>query len=279
MRATLIIILLLLPHLVAAHTLESAAPPVTRRMWQPQAIAQMGTTQRIAAVELATLETRITLISPQGHDILPTEAAYASDEADCHYPLLRVEHHDSTLVLVFRALPQDTRLLDIVADQNHRWMGVHSAVHGLRLPRIRPLFNPDAVLSDSVEAVLHANALASELASDSAYAVLAPRLQMFRDYVAWKWHLTPHAVYLLQRLHEHPADHRSAACTSTDTTVVGTPSRPLPSLPHGPRARKPNFFQRLFGTKKENTRKKEATGKSRPRPLSRFEQKMLQEIH
>jgi hypothetical protein len=260
-------------------TLASYALADSVQMWQPSAILSTVPTLHITAVTLGEEETVIVL-HPRGLLTGVPETAYLSDEADRHYPLLRAEPTDTTLTLIFKALPQDTRLLDVMLDDSRRWMGVHSGIRNLRLPAAHPQFDADATLPDSTAAIVQASTLEDILADDSIYAAVKRQLPLFRDYVVWKWKLTPHAAYLLHRAHEHLALMRQA---SPGVASLADPSPPprdsaanapfRKQLPHGPKPRQPNLLQRLFGRKT-----KAAPANSHPRPISRFEQKMLQEM-
>lgn len=250
-------------------TLTSVVLADSVRMWQPIPILSTVPARPITAVTLGEEETIIMFSthSSLNLQLSSLNSAYASDEDDRHYSLLRTAQTDSTLTLVFSALPQNTRLLDVVLDSTHRWMGVHSGIRNLRLPATHPQFNAEASVSDSIETILRANVLEDILTDDSTYTAMKRQLPLFRDYVAWKWKLTPHEVFLLQREHERLEllrNGQSAANTNhteqTHDSVTNLPIRK--HLPHGPKPPRPNLFQRIF----------------RPRPISRFEQKMLQEI-
>ena len=117
------------------------------------------------------------------------------------------------------------------------------------------------------------------LTDDTLYAFVRQQLPLFRDYVAWKWKLAPHEAFLLQREHEHLEQMRNGQTASgTHDPAQPHDSVPLPpirrQLPHGPKPPRPNLLQRLFGHKEEGT----PPNSKRPRPVSHFEQKMLQEM-
>ena len=267
-------------------TLASALWADSMQMWQPRPILSTVPTLHVTAVTLGEEETVVVLgaqppISSHLSSLIPhlSSAACASDEADHHYPLLRTAQTDSTLTLVFSALPQDTRLLDVVIDSTHRWMGIHSGIRALRLPAAHPQFDADATVPDSINDIIQANTLEEMLTDDTLYAFVRQQLPLFRDYVAWKWKLAPHEAFLLQREHEHLEQMRNGQTASgTHDPAQPHDSVPLPpirrQLPHGPKPPRPNLLQRLFGHKEEGT----PPNSKRPRPVSHFEQKMLQEM-
>ena len=240
------------------------------QMWQPTAILATGGCGTVTQVEFSETETSVTL---DCSIVQVPVTTYASDEYDHHYSLLRTEQRDNATVLVFSALPITTRLFDLCMSRSCRWMGLHSAVRGMRLPVAHPTFDDSAAVPDSITEVLAVNALSDLLISDSAYLAVKDQLPLFRDYVVWKWHLSPHAAYLLQRSHEWVVQQdpqTTAAPIKEKSHIV------LRSLPRAPQPRR-NLFQRLFGHKEEVP---SATSKSsqHSRPISRFEQKMLQEL-
>ncbi|MBP5771673.1 MAG: hypothetical protein J6W75_09975 [Bacteroidaceae bacterium] len=244
-------------------------------MWQPKAILETdGGTAHLKTVELKTTETLVTFEASSSSSVFPIlSTAYASDEADIHHPLLRHEEKGTTITLVFEALPQTTRLFDIVADSSHRWMGIHSSIHTLQLPHARPRFDAEATLPDSIEQILQDNALADWFNTGSPNTAIRRQLSLFQDYVVWKWHLSPHAAFLLQRSHEQAT--MPITETPSHETTLHTETRQLPPLPMAPRPKTP-LLRRLFKRKEKPTAPAEKTSK-RTRPLSRFEQKMLQE--
>lgn len=231
-------------------------------MFQPEPIISSGGAGRITAVELAPTETRVRLHS-EGDSaawMIP-QTAYLSDEQDRHHPLLRLEAEDKDVILVFEALPTATRVFDLVGDEHHRWMGVHSGVRSLHLPSVRPLFHADAEISDSIGRIIRENSFKEELSNDSVYAAMANRLPQLRDYIVWKWKLTAHEAFILRREQERPLPEAAkSAATAVTSTTPHTRTFVNSRMPQ-PRQ---TFFQRLFSPRK-------------PRPLSRFEQKMLQE--
>ena len=252
-------------------------PSAAQEMWNPEPILTTDSVLHLIAVELGTQETRVTflLTSPSGSvesspfTSIPA-AAFASDEAAIRHPLLRNEQHGDSLILIFDALSQNTRLLDIEIPDGRRWVGIHSTLRALHLPTARPHFDEHAIVPDSIDAVLRANDLSAFLSSDAVYISIHRRLPLFRDYIAWKYHLTPHQVFLLQRSYEKRAtsasfEEREKTLSPfpqkgerhpslTGGTGSGASPRALSTLPRGPKP-----------TRKELKR------------LSKFEQKMLQE--
>lgn len=243
-------------------------------MFQPEAIIETGGGGSIAAVELGQTETRLRLQNG-GSDAMWTvpSTAYLSDEADSHHPLLRIDTLNEDIVLVFEPLPTTTRIFDFIADERHRWMGVHSAIRSLHIPTVRPVFNPDAEIPDSIERIIHTNSLTELLVDDSIYTTLKDLLPRFRDYVVWKWKLTPHEAYVLRHEQERPMTEVVRVPTATLQTPTSSARTFVNSRMPQPRQ---SFFQRLFSKKKKEEKNPPVTS-HKPRPLSRFEQKMLQE--
>lgn len=274
-------------HILATASLLLCLPAAAQqptRMWQPATILEEGVAAHVAAVETDAGATRVTLVLPQGSTLALPASTIASDEDDRRHQLLRVDgaqpgnavtatDSSRTIVLIFEPLPRPTRLFDIVLSPGQRWMGIHSGVRTLRLPASRPQFDGDAELPDSVADVLRANALTQLLDDDSLRATVQGRLPLFHDYVAWKWHLTPHAVFLLSRAHDRIAPEPEQPPTTKAATAEPRPL--LRTLPRAPQPRR-NIFQRIFGGKSQPS----TSGKTPRRtshPLSPFEQKMLQE--
>jgi hypothetical protein len=235
-------------------------------MFQPRALLSAYDAEKLVAVELGEEETRV-VIHPLEWEI--PAATYASDEADGHHALLRIEQQGEELVLVFEALPQTTRLLDIVFEgTSRRWMGIHSGARALQLPTLNPRFDESAVVSSDMEELLRVNALTDLLSSDSVYAAIIRQLPAFRDYVVWKWKLNAHQAFLLRKGQKRPTPDPSHQGGASSGLKEGG-AQPLPSLRGGvgggsssslrtlPRAPKP--------TRKELRR------------FSKIEQKMLQE--
>lgn len=261
MRFTLIIATLLL---CASELRAQKRPDV--QMFQPRALLSAYDAEKLVAVELGEEETRV-VIHPLEWEI--PAATYASDEADGHHALLRIEQQGEELVLVFEALPQTTRLLDIVFEgTSRRWMGIHSGARALQLPTLNPRFDESAVVSSDMEELLRVNALTDLLSSDSVYAAIIRQLPAFRDYVVWKWKLNAHQAFLLRKGQKRPTPDPSHQGGASSGLKEGG-AQPLPSLRGGvgggsssslrtlPRAPKP--------TRKELRR------------FSKIEQKMLQE--
>ena len=261
MRLTLIIATLLL---CTSELGAQKRPDV--QMFQPRALLSAYDAEKLVAVELGEGETRV-VIHPLEWEI--PAATYASDEADGHHALLRIEQQGEELVLVFEALPQTTRLLDIVFEgTSRRWMGIHSGARALQLPTLNPRFDESAVVSSDMEEILRVNALTELLSSDSVYAAISRQLPAFRDYVVWKWKLNAHQAFLLRKGQKRPTPDPSRQGGASSGLKEGG-AQPLPSLKRGvgggsssslrtlPRAPKP--------TRKELRR------------FSKIEQKMLQE--
>lgn len=239
-------------------------------MYQPRALLSAYDADKLLAVDFGNQMTCI-VTHAVGWEI--PAATYASDEADRHYPLVRVEKKGTDLFLVFEAMPQTTRLLDVVFEGTpRRWMGIHSGVRALQFPTVRPQLDENALVPDSIGRILRANELSDLLSTDSTYAAISHQLTTFRNYVAWKWKLTPHQFFLLQRSHERiprtanaPTSQgwegpRSAVSQTSGLTTPsggaggGSPGSALRTLPRAPKP-----------TRRQLKR------------LSRFEQKMLQE--
>ena len=231
-------------------------------MYQPRALLSAYDAEKLVAVELGEWETRV-VAHALGWDV--PAATFASDEAGRHYSLLRIEERGTDLVLVFKPLPQTTRLMDIVFEGTQRqWVGIHSGTRSLQFPSIRPRFDENATLPDSIKAVLRANALADLLSSDSLYTAVYRQLPTFRNYIAWKYKLTAHQVFLLQRETERnrPVSdastgderQRSTSSQAGGSSRAGASESSLRTLPRAPKP-----------TRRQLKR------------LSRFEQKMIQE--
>ena len=262
MRFTLIIATLLL---CASELRAQKRPDV--QMYQPRALLSAYDAEKLVAVEFGEGETRVE-IHPLEWEI--PAATYASDEADVHYALLRAEQHGENLVLVFEALPQTTRLLDIVFEGTpRRWMGIHSGARGLQFPTLKPRFDESATVPADIEEILRVNALSDLLSSDSIYTAISCQLPAFRDYVVWKWKLNAHQAFLLRRGQNRPTPDpsrdggerlRTASFQAggrpslTGGVGGGSSSSSLRTLPRAPKP-----------TRKERRR------------FSKIEQKMLQE--
>ena len=264
MKRNVIILLLFLATTLSA---QVTAPSLVGRaggefaLPSPTAIRPTDGTLQLIAVEPGGSETRIRLHASPGWAASPS--AYLSDEADRRHLLLRSESEGDVMLLTFEALPKATRVFDLVLDGQHRLMGIHSAVRGLRLSASHPRYDERAATPDSILAIIRA---AASAASVSGSAPLTPQaLALYRDYVAWKWHLTPHEVFLLQReLRPAPAPFCQGGEASGRKPGGSAQPTPLPDgrgsrvgLSSLPRAPKP--------TRRERKR------------FSRFEQKMLQE--
>lgn len=230
-------------------------------MFQPKPIVATGGGGEIVAVEFGQTETRVRLHQDAGRSMVwnVPMSAYLSDETDRHYALQRVDIQDSDLVIAFAPLPPVTRVFDLVGDSRHRWLGVHSGVRALTIPSVRPKYDENAKIADSIEEIIKEYSLETELGNDSVYLALRSQLPQLRDYVAWKWKLSPHEAFVLRQKQERPmpsmpassgiAARASAAHSGNARTFVNS---------RMPQPRKSLFHRR-------------------PRPLSRFEQKTLQE--
>lgn len=242
-------------------------------MVQPEAIVSTGDAA-IVAVELAREETRVRLqclseVAPW----TPPPTAYLSDETRGRHALRRAVVEDRELVLAFEPVPASTRVFDLIADDAHRWLGVHSGVRALHFPATRPQFDEDAKIADSIAKIIHENALVEQLADADFYASVKTRLPLLRDYIAWKWKLTPHEVFVLAReMNQNGASPNSSPAGNGSHTAT----RSLSSLPAAPKEQG-GLLSRLFKKKGTAPPPSAAVEPRKVRPLSRFEQKMLQE--
>lgn len=268
-NAIIILLLLICSTLLAQMTIPS-----------PISILSTEASLDLISVELGRGQTRICLSSAQ--QLVFPQTAYLSDETDQHHPLQRVVAQGDTVILFFDPIPQVTRVFDMILDESHRLMGIHSSLRILHFPSSRPQFDEHAIVADSIRAIISANDLSSlsflknPLGSStpanlsSEETVLTPqRLALYCDYIVWKWHFTPHQAYLLQQsIQRNRTVPASSTSTSHDALVTGgsTSSTSSPPAAHPnkdvllrtlPRAPKP--------TRRERKR------------FSRFEQKMLQE--
>ena len=243
-------------------------------MFQPEAIIETGGGGSITAVELGQTETHLRLHDGGSEAMwsIPS-TAFLSDESDRHYALLRINRRDESLDLVFEPLPKTTRIFDLIGDERHRWMGVHSGIRSLHIPTVRPVFNTETEIPDSIDRIIQVNSLTEELSNDSIYMAMKSSLPRFRDYVVWKWKLSPHEAYILRREHERTMAEEAKSPTAT----IQTPTSSVRTFVNSrmPQARQ-SLFQRLFSKKKKEEASPPATS-HKPRPLSRFEQKTLQE--
>ncbi|MBR0272905.1 MAG: hypothetical protein IJQ59_02290 [Bacteroidaceae bacterium] len=240
-------------------------------LFQPEALLETRGGGRIVSVEMARQETRVRL---HHEDSLTLPAGtYLSDEADRHYALQRIEREGGDRVYIFNPIPTTTRIFDIIAERQ-RWMGVHSAIRSVRFPVVRQKYDDSAVIPDSINQLIHDVSLEAFLDDEEWYHAVKSRLPLYRDYVAWKWQLSPHAVFLLRRLQERIPQTVASSISpiSSKSSATFIPY----SEPQRPRRR--NFFQRLFGrSKRTELPVSPDVPQQKPRPLSRFEQKMLQE--
>lgn len=250
-------------------------------MFRPQAIASTDNGS-IAAVETNARETvvRLHYETPDEEWVVPA-SAFLSDEADCHHPLLRVDHTDGDLVLIFEALPPTTRVFDIVGDGLHRWMGVHSAARAISFAHVRPKYDINAKNAHSIDSIIYENGLLRALDDDSFCLRLRPQLPLLRDYVVWKWKLSSHEAFLLARSHqkadELPAE--SDAMEQGTAALRAQSARSLDELPLAPKSKRKRAGHKTAKERKVATPPPSAAVLPRKvRPLSRFEQKMLQEL-
>ena len=187
-----------------------------------------------------------------------------------------------TFTLAFDALPQQTRLFDIVEGvaAGRCWMGVHSSLRTIRFPSVRARMMAEGEISPQAQELIDrfgVSALLGVGVPDSVFTHYELQLAAFRDYMAWKWHLSPHELYhLMYRSEARPAarkvtaqpQQRAGHGVTTGTHTAGNGqgngrgSVPAATQDDPPRG---NFFSRLFGRKKK------------AQPMSAFEQKMLQE--
>lgn len=249
-------------------------------MFQPEAILNTGV-GGIVSVEMGPQATVVRLHddSKSAHPWTIPPTAYLSDEADKHYALLRIDNDEVDEVLTFEALPATTRVFDLIGDSLHRWLGVHSGVRAMRFAEVHPRYDDHATITDSIADFLHVVSLEGLLADDSLYASVKAHLPLYRNYVVWKWKLTPHEAFLLRRMQERTPQSASSgqANTPSQRSVISLPTQLSTQVS---RPKRGNFFQRLFGRskkKEDTTPPASAATQQKPRPLSRFEQKMLQE--
>ena len=210
---------------------------------------------------------------------------YLSDEEGILYPCRRAEGialgawkavpTDSTLAftLTFDALPQQTRLFDIVEDTTAHarcWMGIHSSVRTIRFPSTRPHLEADGKVSAQAQALIRHFSVASlwpPEVSDSIVESYQPQLPYYRDYMAWKWNLTSHELYhLMYRAASSYTHTNTSPAMSRQTVLGGQPVKTRNSTPSKAaesESASSGFFSRLFGRKKK------------AQPMSPFEHKML----
>jgi len=239
-------------------------------MFQPEAIVQTseGT---VVAVETEQAETRVRLrfASADGRWAVPS-TILLSDETDGHHALRSSRTEGADLILTFDALPPTTRVFDIVGDEHHRWMGVHSAARTMNFAQVRPKFDGNAKIAHSIDSIIHECGLVKALEDDSVFARLQPDLPRLRDYIVWKWKLSPHEAFLLARTHQTRTETETLKRTVTAT-------RSLDELPSAPKSRRHSSRGRKVKEKEAPPPPSAAVLPRKVRPLSRFEQKMLQE--
>lgn len=184
---------------------------------------------------------------------------------------------DSVLAfrLTFDALPLHTRLFDIVEDtlaHTRRWMGLHSGVRTMRFPAVRAHLMAEGQVRPEAQRLIDqfgVSALFASSVADSVFASYEAQLTAYRDYMAWKWSLSPHELYhLMFRPAAAPPVAGTAPPASSGPSLRGsTTARTLGPTSTQKREAAPsrgNFFSRLFGKRKT-------------KPMSPFEHKMLQE--
>lgn len=249
-------------------------------MFQPEPIIDTGR-GRIAAVEFTDSATLLRLHATVASDTLwlGSSGVYLSDESDARYPLRHVASDGSSLLLTFAPLPATTRIFDVIGDDAHRWIGVHSRVRSLRLPTAHPKYDADAKIADFIEEIIHRYSVETLLRDDTLQARVRPRLPLLRDYVVWKWKLSPHEAFVFARNHQRYAETSvPTAGTRTAHAMGGTTGqRTLDEIPAAPKPRQ-RLMKRLLGKKSSEAPPSAAVRPRKPKPLSRFEQKMLQEM-
>ena len=240
-------------------------------MFQPEAIVATGRDGQIVAVDFSQIDTRVQIHMDANNteSWISIATTYLSDEGDKHHSLRHIGRQGNDFVLTFDPLPTTTRIFDLIGDSNHRWLGVHSNVRAIHIPSVRPKFDENAIITDSIARIIQENSLEEVLSDDSIYLALRNRLPQLRDYIVWKWHLSPHEAFVLRQKQERPLPE-----TASTTTTTATPSQPASDARIFVNSRMPqprkSLFQRLFPKKEKE--------KHQPRPLSRFEQKTLQEM-
>ena len=126
------------------------------------------------------------------------------------------------------------------------------------------------------------NGLVSALDNDSLCLRLRPQLPLLRDYVVWKWKLSPHEAFILAREHQKAsgaaAEKEDAGKGAADFRAQ--PVRSLDELPSAPQSKKKRAGRKTAKEQKAAAPPPSAAVLPRKvRPLSRFEQKMLQELN
>lgn len=280
-RLPLLLLCLLMPHGLRAQQMQT--------LWQPTPLLEQSQGVHVTNAEWDSRHTRVAFrvahADAATFTLRPTICL--SDEDGTLHPCVEARGlrlgvptavpADSalTFTLVFDALPPLTRLFDIIEDtvpQARRWMGIHSALRAARFPVMRGRPSAADTIRASARPIIRRFGLQALLDSadpDSVYRQLQPQLPVYRDYVAWKWRLTPAEVYELMSRPAtvaqpaaggaaKPSQFRPLSRPASDTSTP--PAAAAPSKP-----RKTSFFSRLFGRKQK------------AKPMSRFEQKMLQE--
>lgn len=230
----------------------------------------------VVAVELRSEATLVRI----GRDSLQTvpwqvpPTAFLSDEADVHHKLLSSTSDAEGCVMLFEPLPPTTRVFDLVADASHRWLGIHSSMRRITFPATRAKYDKDAKIAHSIDSVIRQNSLQELLDDAGFYERVKSRLPLLRDYIAWKWRLSAHEVFVLAKAHQ-----RDGAASALPTAVGGPTVRSLDALPEAPKAsRRQRQREERARRQRANPPPSAAVKPRKVRSLSRFEQKMLQEM-
>ena len=250
-------------------------------MFQPKPIADLGCGE-VVAVEIGQNATHVRLrnvASVAGQTSVPA-TAYLSDESDRHHALIKWVREGQDLLLDFEPLPPTTRVFDLVLDHRRRWLGVHSSVRLMSFPDVRPKYDEEAKIADSIDSLLSDFSFSELSKSDTIVAQLRTRLPLLRNYVAWKWKLSPHEVFVLARYHQKLETAATDDMVSTpvlNASATKEAGRSFTSMPSPPKVRR-GLLSRMLGKPKRDDLPPSAAVKPRKiKPLSRFEQKMLQE--
>ena len=279
-------LLLLFFHVLPMHAQKAVT------MWQPTAVLEVSHGLHVRSVELAPEQTTIgfSVSRADASSVRLQPTICLSDEAGQTYACRKAEGitldaevavpTDSalTFTLTFDALPSETRLFDIV-EERRCWMGVHSGVRTMRFPATRAQQRADGQVSPKAQELIDRFGVSALLGSDvpdSIYTQYETQLTAYRDYMAWKWSLTPHELYYLMyrslptaRTQSTPASsaekgdqtRRSQGAKNTAVRATDANGR---TGDGGDKKAQGGFLSRLFGKKK-------------PKPMSAFEHKMLQE--
>ena len=281
-------LLFLFLHVLSLHAQQAVT------MWKPVPVLEVSQGVHVTSVELSPEQTSVGF-SVSRADAVSFRLAPSiclSDEEGKAYACRQASGialgtdvavpTDSTLTftLAFDALPQQTRLFDIIED-GRCWMGVHSSLRTIRFPSVRAQMMPEGEVSPQAQQLIDrfcVSALLSADVPDSVFAQYESQLPAYRDYMAWKWHLSPHELYYLMYRSPSQPTNRSVAVqppkragrgVTTDERVETANgqgnTRDGQSAEAQEKSHRGNFFSRLFGHKKKAS------------PMSAFEQKMLME--